>query len=103
MGELATEAHVVPATHPCRDLIAVLEREAGLSSVVVQDCHRGLALLSRARLQREFAGRNGYGQALYARRGVGEIPPGPAPLVLEATSGIVVAGEAMLARALDCR
>lgn len=103
VGELAIGAHVVPSTHPCPDLIAVLEREAGLSSVVVQDPQRGIALLSRARLQREFAGRNGYGQALYARRGVGDVPPGPAPLVLEATTRIAVAGEAMLARELDCR
>jgi len=103
VGDLAAWAHVVSADYPCLDVAAELEAEPALTSVVVEDGQGGLGLLSRARLQRELIGPKGFGLALYCRRGVGEVPAGPAPVVLDATTDIAAAGAAMLGRELECR
>jgi diguanylate cyclase (GGDEF)-like protein len=72
LGDLATDAHLVPESTPVADVDRLFRDERGLRSLVVYDEH-GYSLLTREQVEYTLTGRLGFGRGLHARSTAGQI------------------------------
>lgn len=97
LGQVAVPVRTVRAVDRVAD-VEILFRAPACQVVVVRDDEGGAAgLLTRHRFTEVMTGRLGYGRAVLARRLVGEVADW-SPLVLDASTSVVDAARAAMAR-----
>lgn len=102
LGDVAVPLRAVAADDAMAD-VEVLFRAPSCTAVAVRDdAARRVGLLTRHRFTEAMTGRLGYGRAVLTRRPVGQVADW-SPLVLDATTSVVDAARAAMARPADVR
>jgi len=102
LGDVAAPVRVVRVADAMAD-VEVLFRAPACAVVAVRDDDEGrVGLLTRHRFTEAMTGRLGYGRAVLTRRPVGQVADW-SPLVLDATTPVVDAARAAMARAAGVR